>query len=169
MLIYLLRHGDAVQSSAFHDSERPLSSLGEHQAFGVGTFLRRSNILIPSVFSSPLRRAIQTAEIICEHVGPSQLGQLEYLVPGSRHQQIFDLLDSLDQPSVLLVGHEPHLSQTVALLTADQSDLGIEFGKCTLACVACDNPLHKGRGMLKWLITANQADMLQNQDEKLIP
>jgi phosphohistidine phosphatase len=169
MLIYLLRHGDAVQSSAYHDSERPLSSLGEHQSIGVGTFLRRSNILIPSIFSSPLRRAVQTAEIICRHAGPSKLGQSEYLVPGSRHQQIFDVLDSLDQPSVLLVGHEPHLSQTVALLTADQSDLGIEFGNCTLACIECDTPLRKGQGMLKWLVTADQADILRNQAEKLIP
>ncbi len=64
MLIYLLRHG-AVQQRVprrfLGQSDVPLSPLGVAQAQEVGRRLRR--LRFAEVFSSPLRRAIHTAQL----------------------------------------------------------------------------------------------------------
>lgn len=64
MLIYLVRHGEseANKKNFHHTPEVPLSELGFQQAQNVAK--RFKNINIDLIYSSPLTRAKQTAEII---------------------------------------------------------------------------------------------------------
>ncbi len=161
MLLYFLRHGDAVQSPSLSDSDRPLSSFGKRQAAAVGAFLCASNVHIDRIFSSPLLRAVETAEIIGKALGVDGLERTEYLVPGTRKAQLFDLLNSHGLESILLAGHEPHLSQTVSLLLTKKETLPLEFKKCSLACLVASKPLRIGHALLQWLLTYEHMESLR--------
>lgn len=161
MLLYLLRHGDALQTPSLGDSERPLSDLGKRQAEAVGAFLRLSNISVDKIFTSPLVRAVETSNIVGKSIGVQTPIQTEYLVPGTRKTQLFDMLNSEKPKSALLVGHEPHLSQTVSLLLTAEENLPIEFKKCSLACLVASDPIRKGHALLQWLLAQDQLQLVQ--------
>ena len=53
---------------------------------------------------------------------------------------------------MLLVGHEPFLSETISLLIGGDHKTDIEMKKCSLALVEVLEPLRPGTGLLKQLI-----------------
>jgi phosphohistidine phosphatase len=156
MLIYVLRHGDAIQSSSLHDSERPLSELGEQQAAAVGEYLKTLTTPPTAILSSPLVRAMQTAEAVRRSLNIQEIQTSEYLVPGTRKEQLIDQLNQLHPDSVLLVGHEPHLSQTISLLLTGRENLPVEFRKCSLSSLLASDPVRPGHALLQWLLTLEQ-------------
>ncbi len=160
MVLYLLRHGDAANNPRLHDSERPLSDVGLQQARAAARFLKNARVSPDLLIASPLLRAQQMATPTKELFGVKQLLSSEYLLPGSNHKQLFDLLNAQKAESVLLVGHEPHLSATIALLTGAETSARFEMKKASCACVEVSRPVEKGRGMLKWLVTAEQMKLV---------
>ncbi|HEY6953460.1 MAG TPA: phosphohistidine phosphatase SixA [Bacteroidota bacterium] len=162
MVIYLLRHGDALQTPSMNDDQRPLSEIGERQARTVGRFLVAGKVRIDCVYSSPLVRAIQTAGIVRDALNVRKSEQTEYLVPGTRKSQLFDLLNAHPVESVLLVGHEPHLSQTTSLLLTEHENLPLEFKKCSLACLVASEKVRKGHAILQWFLTCEQMELLKH-------
>ncbi|HTP13635.1 MAG TPA: phosphohistidine phosphatase SixA [Bacteroidota bacterium] len=152
MLIMFLRHGDAVQSPNLQDSERPLSDLGNQQAAAVGKFLNDHNLVPASIISSPLIRAAQTAGIVGNAIGISKIEPSEYLVPGTRKTQLVDHLNRLHPESVLLVGHEPHISQSISFLLAEHENVHVDVRKASLACLLASDPVRAGHAQLQWLV-----------------
>ena len=166
MLIYILRHGDAVQSPELHDSDRPLSEIGERQAATVGIFLKTIHPHPAAIVSSPLVRATQTAEIVSKSLAIEGMEISEFLVPGTRKTQLVEHLNHLHHPSVLLVGHEPHLSQTISLLISGREDLPIDIRKCSLGCLLASDPVRPGHAMLQWLLTAEQMSTFRDDGRR---
>jgi phosphohistidine phosphatase len=152
MLLYFLRHGEAVRDSAVSDLQRPLTEAGKKQAAAVGTFLQRNHRSINSTFTSPLARARETGTIVQSFVCAHRFNSTEYLTNGTNQKQLAKLLGDLDVESVLLVGHEPHLSETIAMFLADNRYFHLEMKPCSLALVEIDTPLQFGTGTLQWLI-----------------
>jgi phosphohistidine phosphatase len=116
--LWLLRHGDAEQDAPT-DAERPLTPKGERQARAAGAALAALGMRFAVAYTSPRVRALDTARLACEPLG------LEPVV----HQPLsggFDAEEAralLQGEPVLLVGHEPDLSQVVADLTGARIDL----------------------------------------------
>jgi phosphohistidine phosphatase len=156
MIIYLLRHGDAVDSPRLNDNERPLSDFGQRQAEAVGMYLKSTAAGISLILSSPLLRAQQTAEAVQRELENISIQTTESLHSSSDPQEILRELRKARQRSVLLVGHEPHLSRTVSLLLWGDARSRVEMRKCSLACVAIPDPIEEGRGVLQWLIDSSQ-------------
>lgn len=152
MHIYFLRHGDASSDSRIDDSERPLTDLGRHQATLISTLLQRINVVIDVAFSSPLKRAQDTTSIILSNINKKQIVYSELLLNGSDLRQLFKQLNKLKVSSVLLVGHEPYLSEAISLLIDENRSPEIEMKKCSLALVDISIPIHQGTGLLKFLI-----------------
>ncbi|MEX0602357.1 MAG: phosphohistidine phosphatase SixA [Bacteroidota bacterium] len=152
MVLYFLRHGDAVASPTLHDADRPLSEAGHREISRVASFLSGHRIAIDWVVSSPLLRARETATHIAERLALQSSEISEYLVPGSDPRQLAGLINGLDTRSILLVGHEPHLSGTIAWLIGESKSPHIEMRKASLACVEIHSPLRRGQGILRWLI-----------------
>jgi len=152
MLLYFLRHGEAVRDSSVSDLQRPLSDAGKKQAAVIGTFLQRTQIPINSIFTSPLSRARETGTIVQSFVCAHRLNSTEYLTNGTNHKQLAKLVHDLDVESILLIGHEPHLSETITMYIADNRYFHVEMKPCTLALIEIDNPMQFGTGTLKWLI-----------------
>ena len=152
MHIYFLRHGDASSHSRYNDSERPLTDLGMRQSALVGALLQRMNIVIDAALSSPLKRAQDTASIVLSNINMRQIVFSDLLMNGSDPRQLFEQLEELRVSSVLLVGHEPYLSETISLLIGGNGSVEIEMRKCSLALVDVSIPIHQGTGLLKFLI-----------------
>jgi phosphohistidine phosphatase len=151
MLIYFLRHGDASSDSRFHDSERPLTDLGEKQASYVGNFLRHTNTQINIILTSPLIRACETGAIVQSIIHAPSMETTEYLVNGANPKKLFKHITELDVESALLVGHEPFLSNTISLIIGGNNNFFIEMKKCSLAFVEVPRPIRPGSGILKQL------------------
>lgn len=155
MLIYLLRHGDASSDPNLHDSERPLTNLGIRQANCVGTFLRQMNVQVDTIISSPLVRAQQTASIVQENIGRQKLIISDFLLNGADQTELIQYLNNLCVSSALLVGHIPHLTDTISFIINGSYENEIEMKKCSLAIVEVSEPIRPGTGQLKQLTHVN--------------
>jgi phosphohistidine phosphatase len=152
MIIHFLRHGDALTHSQLHDSERPLSELGKKQAELVALFLHRMNVPLNLILTSPLKRAHETGAIIQSHLHAPRFETTEYLVNGSNPKQLFQYAADCDIESLLLVGHEPFLSDTISLLLSSERLVDITMRKCSVACVEIENIQRPGTGRLVYLL-----------------
>ena len=112
-MIWLLRHGDAEQGS--DDDARPLTSKGRRQADQAGRALAALGIELDACLSSPKVRAMDTAKLACRHL-PVEPEASDELAGGG-----FDpgrlAAGSGSRGDVLLVGHEPDLSDAIARAT----------------------------------------------------
>jgi len=142
MLIYFLRHADAMP-----DGERPLSSKGVKQSKRVGKALDELGVSVDRIYTSPLLRAKQTAEIVGESLGvqPEVTARLD---SGADLDDVRGLLgDGGPDLKVMLVGHEPDFSTIVGALIGSGR---VEMKKAGIALVECGKPVMRG-GLLKWL------------------
>lgn len=154
MLLYVFRHGIAEPGQADTlDADRPLSPLGIDRtlaaAQGLARFADRPNVIL----TSPKDRSRQTAGILGDmfDLMPEVIAEL---ADGSA-EDIIQMLRKRSEASVLIVGHEPTLSEVIETLCTHKSLPGfIELKKAS--CALVDTPLHPddapGPGVLKWLL-----------------
>ncbi|WP_428268098.1 phosphohistidine phosphatase SixA [Haliangium sp.] len=119
MKIYLMRHGAAVEArEGIPDPYRYLSADGRQSCREVGRLLREAEVGFGAALSSPLTRAIQTAELIADAI--DYLGVIEShagLLPGAQPQVVAaDILRRADAEAVAVFGHEPTISALAAYL-----------------------------------------------------
>lgn len=116
-MIYLLRHGDAEEGDGDDDARR-LTDKGERQARAAGRALAALGADLDACLTSPKLRAAETARLACEPLG------LEPEVAEELRGGGFDSLAlAAGRGDVLLVGHEPSLSDEVARLTGGRVKL----------------------------------------------
>ncbi|MSP17281.1 MAG: hypothetical protein EXR73_11870 [Myxococcales bacterium] len=117
MRIYLARHARAVDAgSRLRDEDRFLTSEGRRAARAVGTALRREGHTFDAVLTSPLVRAVQTAEILAERTDFTGVVEaLAALSPGVPARAIAAELAAYGA-RVLVVAHMPGIAMLGALL-----------------------------------------------------
>ena len=77
-MIYLVRHGQTMQNRAGllqGRSDFPLNEMGREQARRVGAFFREQGVRFDAVYTSPLRRAVQTAALIAGETVPLRVDE----------------------------------------------------------------------------------------------
>ena len=149
MILYFLRHGDAGQPSPSDDDERELTDEGRAVLRAAAPLWRRLNLRPDVVVTSPLPRALQTAELLCEAVGGEPVGD-DRLRPGASWADLARAMaDHPDARRVMFVGHEPDLSTAVADLTGAAS---VRLRKGGMACVEFDGIPEPGGGEIAWLL-----------------
>jgi phosphohistidine phosphatase len=125
--LWFLRHAEAEPHGTRSDAERRLTPRGEAQSRAAGVALARMEATFESVLFSPKARARQTAELAAEQWSAEQRAVLRAYQPlagGFAASQALDALSEIDADGrLLLVGHEPDLSQVVAELTGGRVDL----------------------------------------------
>ena len=112
MFVTLVRHGDANSASGpLDDSGRSLSLRGREQARATARLLAQQGTNITHVWSSPLVRAVQTAELMLAVLGFD--GAIETradLCPECSPRSLILDLRGLDASvDLLLVGHMPYM------------------------------------------------------------
>ena len=125
--LWLLRHAEAEPHGARSDAERRLTARGQAQARAAGAALARLEVDFGAVLYSPKVRARQTAELAAEAWSPEQRELLQVYEPlagGFGSGQALEAAAVTGaEGRVLLVGHEPDLSNTLAGLTGARVDL----------------------------------------------
>jgi phosphohistidine phosphatase len=152
MRVYFLRHGEAGDPAEWRgaDSDRPLTDKGKERMAREATTLAELSLGLDLIVTSPLLRAKQTALIVAR-----KLKMRDSLVEDERLGLGFDpdrlaaiLLEHGTANAIMLVGHEPSMSQTIGHLVGGAR---IDLKKGGLASVDLPDPSSQ-EGELAWLI-----------------
>jgi phosphohistidine phosphatase len=159
MRIYLLRHGIAEDAGpGTPDDKRELTDKGRTKLAGVLRLARRAakadNARLELVLSSPLVRAVQTAEMAREILGvESPVEQTNVLLPAASPQKVWEELQGLrNLDEVLLAGHEPLLSSLAAWLLGAPK-LQVHMTKAALLSIELAVFRGETHGILNWMVT----------------
>jgi phosphohistidine phosphatase len=166
MNLYLLRHGLAVEPGTggyARDADRPLTPKGERKLWRIADAMKALGLSFDLILSSPCLRARQTAAIIAEALDArEQLELSDPLAPGPGARKVLEYLNRLDPPpdDLLLVGHEPCLSQLISLLVAGDSSLSVVMKKGGLCKLSADSLKAGQCAALEWLLTPSQMALM---------
>jgi phosphohistidine phosphatase len=121
--LWLLRHGDAEPHGVRPDAERRLTERGEAQSRAAGAALAALGVSFDAVLTSPRVRARDTARLTAEPLGVEPIDH-EPLSGGFDREDALALIAGYDaEAKLLLVGHEPDLSQLVHDFTGGRVDM----------------------------------------------
>ena len=156
MILYLFRHAEAlsVGRSIVRDADRPLSPQGEHDAALMGQALARLDPAVSQVFTSPLRRALQTAELVAHAFSPPvPIAPMDALLPGIRYKSLYEeLVSASTAANVVAIGHQPDLSQFISYLIADAA-ANIAIAPGTLVRLTVQANASQPDATLDWILT----------------
>jgi len=166
MELYILRHGKAqehTQNSA-SDAKRQLTEDGKKELECIAKAMKNLEIEADLIISSPLIRAKQTAEIILKHLKNKKKSIIVWneLKPEIEVVKTIKKLITLKSTSsVLLVGHEPHLTNLIGMIISHNSNtVNISLKKGGIAHIRCNPIKTKISGSLRSMMTPKQLKKL---------
>ncbi len=116
-MLVLIRHGKAEDGFGKPDEERELTDEGRKECQQFFRALKSFLAPIDSIVSSPLVRAVQTADILAGFYPKAKRKELEQLSPWGEPVRLDDpLREMLQRGSCALVSHEPFLSHMIGYL-----------------------------------------------------
>ena len=154
MYLYIIRHAEAVERiPGGNDAIRALTSRGRTRFRKVGTTLKKLSIVPDLIATSPLIRAVQTAEILASSISSTcDLLVVPELAEGFSLQGLHDfLLSHADCRQVAIVGHEPALGCLAQELLGSADNLS--FKKGATLCLELDPTLPSLSGDLQWMVS----------------
>jgi phosphohistidine phosphatase len=148
MKLYILRHAIAVERGTdpgLKDSDRMLTREGIRKLKLVIKAINCLGISFDLILSSPYLRALQTAQLTAKGLGAKkQLEITDNLKPDSSFRALIEELHKRKCSSVVIVGHEPHLSGFISFLLTGKAELSIDLKKSGL-CLLCVETVRYGR------------------------
>ena len=144
MRLYLIRHGIAVDRSEPKcppDPERPLTPRGRRRTRASAEGFLALGVEPDALLSSPLIRAMQTAEIFADVLGfpVPKIQQTDALKVASPPSELLRELAKLRARQVMCFGHEPHLHQVHrAHILRAQSQV-TELKRAGIACLETED------------------------------
>jgi phosphohistidine phosphatase len=154
MIVYFLRHASAGQrlASPKKDEKRALDKEGIEQCGYVGRALAALDVQVDIIISSPLKRSTQTAALVGNEMGHEGKLQIEAaLRPQASFADFRKMLDKYaSQEAVLVVGHNPNLSEFLGRLVSQTGcEASLDLRKGAVARVE----LRRNSGSLHWCLT----------------
>jgi phosphohistidine phosphatase len=159
MELYLLRHGVAEKDRpGLSDADRALTQDGRRKLRQVMRAAREANVQPTLILSSPLKRALQTAEVAQELLGyKNKIVRSKALLPGSTVEQVWDEVRvHKDERSLMLVGHNPLFAELSGYLLGS-AEMQVEFKKGALLRIDFEDFRARPKGTLRWYLTAKMA------------
>lgn len=166
MKVYIIRHGQAAERDGQRypdDDQRPLTPEGMARFQEAVRGLRRLDMQVSRVISSPVLRARQTAELLVEGLRlPKGVLELSDRCRYDAHVQATweEIRRRKSEAALALVGHEPHLSELISFLIAGDAGCRVVMKKGACACVVANESLQPGGLELRWLLTQKQLALL---------
>lgn len=141
--LYIVRHGIAIPhgSPDIPDDERPLTPKGEKRMRQVGYGLKHLGLELDRIVSSPLPRAYRTAEILARVLGfPDLLETADELRANQSSKHVAEWIASRTEESLMIVGHNPGLSDLIALLVLGTAKVSLcELRRGGIAALSYSN------------------------------
>ena len=162
MNVYLMRHANAGLSrdNPLLDAKRALIKEGKDQCMLMARVLSALKVQVDTIVSSPLKRALQTAQFVGTELGfDAKVDISPSLLPGADFPDFQDLLTKYEtqgREGVLVVGHNPSIFQFVGRLISGNGPVAIRMRKASIARVDMKN--HPPR--MQWLIDPRTARLI---------
>lgn len=150
MQLYFLRHGQAdwPDWDPARDDERPLTDAGLVRMKAEAKAIKRLGLKLAVILTSPLVRARQTAEAVAERLDLRPVEE-PALAPGLDVKRLGEVLQRhAEAEAIMLVGHEPDFSLTIAKLIGGGRVVMKKGGLARVDLQSVDPP----RGELVWLL-----------------
>ena len=164
MKLYVMRHGPAEDESASgRDFDRALTPSGRDRVRHVARTLVELDEAPREIVSSPLVRALQTAEIVAAATELSHRGERvsarRELAPGGPVERLVSELAADAHRRVLITGHEPDLSQFVAEVSGHVLPAGLEKGM--IVALSIEPGTSPPRGKVRFVVHPKSLDVVR--------
>ena len=160
MNLYLMRHAIAVEPDEnTEDSQRPLSEKGRKRLGKIARNLAKLDLTFDLILTSPYLPARQTADIVADalDIKPKHVAESENLAPFGFVDRLVEEINTHEPIEFLLViGHEPFLSQLIGMLVAGDASLSIEMKQAGLCRLSIEHLIYGRCATLEWLMTPAQ-------------
>jgi phosphohistidine phosphatase len=159
MELYLLRHGIAEDHAATgRDPDRALTEEGRNKLRRVMKRAAVAGVSPSLIISSPYKRAVETAEIAASELDyKGKILRVGSLTPDSSPPSVWsEIREHRNESSILLAGHEPLFSATVAFLLGSTNQM-VDFRKAALMRIDIHSFGASPQGVLQWMLTPKLA------------
>ncbi|MDR3751256.1 MAG: phosphohistidine phosphatase SixA [Terracidiphilus sp.] len=157
MYLYLMRHANAgmPRENPALDAKRSLIKEGKEQCVLMARLLSALKIQVDVIVSSPLKRALQTAQFVGTELGYDAKVEISPALGMDADYADFQKLVAkyADREGVLMVGHNPNLFQFLGKLVTGNGGAAIRMRKGSVARIAVD----RHPPLLQWLIDPRMA------------
>jgi len=137
--LLLLRHGKSSWESIESDFGRSLTEQGQLHVERIAVYLQQNKLIPDFILSSPAKRALHTATIVCHSLGidPDTI-HTDSQIYNARLEDILSAISQCPQQShrVLLIGHNPSLEELVDVLVPNSNE---HLSPATLVQLSTDN------------------------------
>lgn len=157
MKVLVIRHAPAGDREAWKaegqdDRLRPITPEGKKQmrraVAGLASLVGEIDVLA----TSPLVRAVQSAELVASRFGCDPV-TVDALEPERDPEELVQWLkEQRSNSTIAVVGHEPHLSRFIGFLSTDKRASFIILKKAGTALLELADPPRPGSGALAWLL-----------------
>lgn len=152
--LYLIRHAIAAPRGDEwpDDDKRPLTTHGVSRFREAVDGLRTLGVEVDEIFTSPLVRARQTADLLAAGLaGKPPVRTLDALAPGHEPRSVLaQLARTARRRRVALVGHEPGLGELAAHLIG--AGRALPFKKGGACRIDVESLSSRRPGALTWLV-----------------
>ncbi|HWE87632.1 MAG TPA: phosphohistidine phosphatase SixA [Terracidiphilus sp.] len=166
MNVYLMRHANAGlrRENTLLDAKRGLVKEGKDQCMLMARVLSALKVQVDVIVSSPLKRAMQTAQFVGTEMGyEARVEVSTALLPGADYPAFQSLLNKYDgREGILVVGHNPNLWQFLGRMITGNGGAAIRLRKGSIARVDMDN--HPPR--LQWLLDPRSCRLIYESTGK---
>jgi phosphohistidine phosphatase len=168
MNLLVMRHAIAEDRALYaqahaDDAGRPLTPDGVRKMRKVASGLRAVLPKVDLLASSPLTRAIQTAEIVAEAYGRPAPAVVPVLAPAQPLEAAAAWLERQRRHEVVaVVGHEPSLSRLVSWLLSGGERSFLEMKKGAACLLTFEDTVAAGAATLRWALTPSQLRRLRD-------
>ena len=160
--LFILRHGEAGNRMTVveKDSERPLTPEGRTEMQKIAKSLKAIGLQTDRIYTSPLRRARETAEIAAKILEIPTLEEWDELKPDGSKTGLYRKLARLEQNlRPILVGHEPYLTSMIGeIIGTTNAKIVLKKGGVGKVRITSFNPRISGE--LRWLLTPKIITMM---------
>ena len=160
MKLLLIRHGKAEDRDEFAktgepDDNRPLTSKGRKEMRAIARGLESMVPAIDVLATSPLTRAVETADAVAERFSSAARETIDALVPDAPFDAFAEWLRRIEGAElVAAVGHNPHLSELAEWLHGGAP--GIDMKKGSALLLELDPNVRTGSAELLWYRTPKE-------------
>jgi len=165
MNIYLIRHAAAVEidKEIAEDSFRYLSPAGRSNSFEIAKKLKENRVHFDIIFSSPLVRALQTAEIFAnvlhhkgefktavELIGGASFNCFQQMIKRNSHHK-----------GIACFGHSPDVNHfaTGLIKNNDVKALKLDFKNCSVCKINYDTETETGEFI--WFLKSDTIELIK--------
>lgn len=185
--LFLLRHGDSGKIT----SDPSLTVSGKQEIVMIARSIKALKLKFDAIITSPLERAIQTANIVAKVLGihkeKNKITVWNELAPEGNRLRLFNKLHQFKMEStILIIGHQPYLSNLAYEIMSsgimrkravgDRRATTIILKKGGLAKVRIISLIPSINGELRWLLTPRilkslvkkKVATVQNQNQNVL-